>query len=182
MSTEEELDVEAILAKYDDISTPPGTSERPPAPGPRNDDPSQHPALGTDETPFRMPDPPAGPTPSAAPPAGLSQLALPDGDGFLARETHLYERALMAYEEVLENGSTKEKMQAAKDVVSIYTGRRSDAIKAAQGPNSTTNNHLHITVDTVKNALASALHGSVAGLTEGTTYERNLTPDDGADG
>lgn len=114
------------------------------------------------DTVFKIPeDTPQPPTTPTEP----MDLAIPDGDGFLETERLLYERALLVYDQILNTGNEKLRLQAAKDIVSIYTGRRDTAIKAAStGNKETTNNHLHITVDSVKSALSSALHGMQGGV------------------
>lgn len=108
----------------------------------------------------------------------LRDITIPDTDGYLAKEQRLYEMALETYETALLSESEKVRLQAAKDIVSIYTQRRDTATKTAaktQENRSTTNNHLHITVDSVRNALSAALHGIEGGLKEGVTDERNVT-------
>lgn len=123
---------------------------------------------------------------SLEPIPGDVSLTIPDDDGFLEEERRLYERALSVYDQVLETGSEKTRLQAAKDIVSIYTGRRDAAYKAANtaGGKETTNNHLHITVDSVKTALSAALHGMHGGT--GTTQSEGAKGDtndeDGAGG
>lgn len=163
MSSEDDTTEIDVLSKhvssYDDIfGTTEDTVDVPPA----------------DEY-FNVPD--TTPNPSAAMPtvkAGaqtVNDITIPDMDEFLDTERRLYERALSVYEHVLDTGNDKARLAAAKDLVSIYTTRRNEAIKAANRTETpTTNNHLHISVDSVKNALKAALSGMEGGVQQKGPY------------
>lgn len=118
-----------------------------------------HPDLPDDEEYLDLgPDEDDLPPPPALPSNSPTDLVLPDDDGFLETERRLYETALSVYENALSSGNDKLRMQAAKDVVSIYTGRRDATLKGKQatGGGGNSHNHLHITVDSVRAALAAA--------------------------
>lgn len=132
------------------------------------------PEFDVEDEPFEMapaPDPSQYDVPT-----GTGQLHVPSVDytEFVETERDLYELALEAYREALSAPDNKTRLKAAKDVVQIYTSRRETAERREFGDTGQTNNtQINISVDSVRNALKSALYGMEGGIEEVNDAKRN---------
>lgn len=171
---------EDILSRHglsaDDIYANAGPQDDAP-PRPINLDRDESSATPADNTPLDVSERPAI-APVEEPPSPESgHLTLPDFDRYIETESYLYERALDVYREALDSPSEKIRMSAAKDVVDIYTKRRTAAQRGPAG-GDTNNTQINITVDSVRRALDAAMYGLEGGL-QGHPHERQLPAEDG---